>query len=152
MPNHKISIPSIYWRPVSKAPFSSYLKLFPVRNLIIKETSQEKPVLKPFLGKLSRQMFHFFQIYSHSKILFWKYANSYQNYSLRITINFCFCKQFLSQWLNDHFYNVMNINYDVITFNSKYLCLRRPGVATFFHIIKIVTLFFKTIFIDSKKV
>ena len=46
----------------------------------------------------------------------------------------------------------MDIDYDVITFFSKYLFLRRPGVAIFADITKIVTFFIKTIFIDSRKV
>ena len=36
-------------------------------------------------------------------------------------------------------------NYDVINFISKYLYLRRPRAATFANIIKIVTMFIKTI-------
>ena len=46
----------------------------------------------------------------------------------------------------------MDIDYDVITIFSKYLFLRRPGVAIFADITKIVTFFIKTIFIDSRKV
>ena len=46
----------------------------------------------------------------------------------------------------------MDINYDVITFISKYLFLRRLGVASFTDIIKIVTFFVETIFKDSIKV
>ena len=42
-------------------------------------------------------------------------------------------------------------NYDVITFFQNILILRRPGVAIFADIIKIVTTFIKTIFKDSKK-
>ena len=45
----------------------------------------------------------------------------------------------------------MDRNYEVITFISKYPFLRRPGVAIFGGIIKIVTMFIKTIFEDSKK-
>ena len=44
----------------------------------------------------------------------------------------------------------MGRNYDVITFISKYLFLRRPRVAIFADIIKIVTMFVKTIHKDSK--
>ena len=44
----------------------------------------------------------------------------------------------------------MGRNYDVITFISKYLFLRRPRVAIFADIIKIVTMFVKTIRKDSK--
>ena len=44
----------------------------------------------------------------------------------------------------------MDRNYDVITFFSKNL--RRPGVAIFGGIIKIVTMFIKTILKDSMKV
>ena len=43
----------------------------------------------------------------------------------------------------------MDINCDVITYVSKNLNLRRPGVAIFAEIIKIVTMFIKTIFKDS---
>ena len=46
----------------------------------------------------------------------------------------------------------MDRNYDVITFISKYLFLRRPGVAIFAKIIKIVTVFIKTIIKDPRKV
>ena len=41
----------------------------------------------------------------------------------------------------------MDRNYGVVT-----LILRRPRVANFAHIIKIVTIFFRTFFKDSKKV
>ena len=41
-------------------------------------------------------------------------------------------------------------NYDVITFQNT-LILRRPSVAIFAYIIKIATMFIKTIFKDSKK-
>ena len=44
----------------------------------------------------------------------------------------------------------MGRNYDVITFIPKYLFLRRPRVAIFADIIKIVTMFVKTIRKDSK--
>ena len=44
----------------------------------------------------------------------------------------------------------MGRNYDVITFISKYLFLRMPRVAIFADIIKIVTMFVKTIRKDSK--
>ena len=43
-------------------------------------------------------------------------------------------------------------NYDVITFFQNILILRRPGVAIFADIIKIVTTFIKTITKDSRKV
>ena len=43
-------------------------------------------------------------------------------------------------------------NYDVITFFQNILILRRPGVAIFADIIKIVTMFIKTITKDSRKV
>ena len=46
----------------------------------------------------------------------------------------------------------MDSNYDVITFISKYRILRRPGVAIFVDIIKIITMFIKKIFKDSRKV
>ena len=46
----------------------------------------------------------------------------------------------------------MDRNYDLITFFSKYPLLRRPGVAIFVEIIKIVTMFIKTIIQDSRKV
>ena len=45
----------------------------------------------------------------------------------------------------------MDRNYDVITFFSKYPFLRRPGVAIFADIIKIVTIFIKKIIQDYKK-
>ena len=44
----------------------------------------------------------------------------------------------------------MGRNYDVVTFTSKYLFLRRPRVAIFVDIIKIVAMFVKTIRKDSK--
>ena len=46
----------------------------------------------------------------------------------------------------------MDRNYDVITFVSKTFILRRPRVADFADIIKITTMFIKTIFENSKKV
>ena len=46
----------------------------------------------------------------------------------------------------------MNRIYDVTTFISKNFILRRPGVAAFADIIKIVTMFIKTIFKNSRKV
>ena len=46
----------------------------------------------------------------------------------------------------------MDINHDVITFISKYLYLRRPGVAIFADVSKIIATFIKTIFKDSRKV
>ena len=45
----------------------------------------------------------------------------------------------------------MDRNYGVIIFILKYLILRRPRVAIFAEIIKIVTIFIKVIFKDSKK-
>ena len=45
----------------------------------------------------------------------------------------------------------MDRNYDVLTFISKYLFLRRPRVANSADIIKIATMFIKTTFKDSKK-
>ena len=45
----------------------------------------------------------------------------------------------------------MDRNYDVITYISKNLFLRRSGVAIFADIIKIVTMFIKKIFKDSRK-
>ena len=46
----------------------------------------------------------------------------------------------------------MHRTYDVITFISKTLILRRPRVAIFADIIKIVSVFIKTIIQDSRKV
>ena len=46
----------------------------------------------------------------------------------------------------------MDRNYDVITFFQNTLTLRRLGVAIFADIIKIVTMFIKTIIQDSRKV
>ena len=46
----------------------------------------------------------------------------------------------------------MDINYDVITFISKYLYFKKAWVAIFADIIKILTFFVKTIFKDSRKV
>ena len=46
----------------------------------------------------------------------------------------------------------MGKNYDVITFISKYLILRKPGVVIFAYIIRIVTMFIKTTTKDSRKV
>ena len=46
----------------------------------------------------------------------------------------------------------MDRNYDVVTIISKNLMLRRPGVVIFAGIIKIVTMFNKTITKDSRKV
>ena len=46
----------------------------------------------------------------------------------------------------------MGRSYDVITFTSIYFILRRPGVDNFADIIKIVTIFVKKIFKDSRKV
>ena len=52
----------------------------------------------------------------------------------------------------DFFGDVMDRIYDVTTFISKKFILRRPGVAIFAGIIKIVTMFIKTIFKNSRKV
>ena len=46
----------------------------------------------------------------------------------------------------------MDRNYNVITYISKYFILRRPRVATFANIIKVVTMFIKAIFRYPKKV
>ena len=47
----------------------------------------------------------------------------------------------------------MDRNYDVITFFvKKIFILRRPGVAIFADIVKIMTMFIKNIFKDSRKV
>ena len=46
----------------------------------------------------------------------------------------------------------MNRNYDVITFFQKPFILRRPGVAIFAGIIKLVSMFIKTILKNSGKV
>ena len=46
----------------------------------------------------------------------------------------------------------MDRNYDVVTIISKNLMLRRPGVVIFADIIKIITMFIKTITKDSRKV
>ena len=46
----------------------------------------------------------------------------------------------------------MDRNYDVITFFQKTFLLRKPGVAIFADIIKIVTMFLKTIFKISGEV
>ena len=46
----------------------------------------------------------------------------------------------------------MDRNYDVITFFQNTFILRRPRVAIFADIIKIATMFIKTIFKNSKKV
>ena len=45
--------------------------------------------------------------------------------------------------------NAMDKNYDVITFSIKYHCFKKPGVAIFAGIIKIITMFTKPIFKDS---
>ena len=45
----------------------------------------------------------------------------------------------------------MNINYDAITFISKYLYCKKALSSRFADIIQIVTIFIKTIFKDSKK-
>ena len=46
----------------------------------------------------------------------------------------------------------MNRSYDIITFISKYFILRQSGVAIFVDIMKIVTMFIKSPFEDSRKV
>ena len=46
----------------------------------------------------------------------------------------------------------MDRNYDFITIISKYPFLRRPGIVIFADIIKIVTMFIKTVTKDSGKV
>ena len=46
----------------------------------------------------------------------------------------------------------MGKNYDVITFFQNIFVLRRPGLAIFADIIKIVTMFIKTTLKDSIKV
>ena len=46
----------------------------------------------------------------------------------------------------------MGRNYDVITFFSKYLCLKKAWVPIFAEITKIVTIFIKTTLKDSRKV
>ena len=48
--------------------------------------------------------------------------------------------------------DVIDRGYDVITFISKYHYLRRPGVASFAEIIKIIARFIKIIFKDSREV
>ena len=44
----------------------------------------------------------------------------------------------------------MDRNYDVITFFQQIFILKRPGVAVFADVIKIVTMFTKTILKDSR--
>ena len=52
----------------------------------------------------------------------------------------------------DNFFDdVMDINYNVITFISKYLYFK-PRAAIFADIIKIITIFIRTVFKDSKEV
>ena len=46
----------------------------------------------------------------------------------------------------------MDINYDVKTFTSKYHCFKKTWVAFFADTIKIVNMFIKTIFKDSRNV
>ena len=46
----------------------------------------------------------------------------------------------------------MDRNYEVINFFKNIFILRRPEVAIFVDIIKTVTMFIKTIFIESRKV
>ena len=46
----------------------------------------------------------------------------------------------------------MDRNYDVITFFTKKLYFKKAGVTIFADIIKIVTMFIKTILKDSRKV
>ena len=50
------------------------------------------------------------------------------------------------------FGDVMDRNYDAIAFISKYCCFKKVWVAIFADIIKIITMFIKKIFKDSKKV
>ena len=45
----------------------------------------------------------------------------------------------------------MNRNYDVITFISKYFYFKKDWVANFAEIIKVLIMFIKTIFSDSRK-
>ena len=47
--------------------------------------------------------------------------------------------------------DVIYINYDVINFVSNTVVLRRPGVAIFAHIIKIINRFIEQIYKDSRK-
>ena len=49
------------------------------------------------------------------------------------------------------FSDVVDRNYNVLTYISKYFILRRPGVTAFANIIKVVTTFSKTIFRYPKK-
>ena len=44
----------------------------------------------------------------------------------------------------------MDRNYDVITFFQQIFILKRPGVAVFADVIKMVTMFIKTILKDSR--
>ena len=46
----------------------------------------------------------------------------------------------------------MDINYDVITFLSKYLYFKKAWGSHFADITKVETFFIKTIFVDSRKV
>ena len=46
----------------------------------------------------------------------------------------------------------MDKNYGVINFLQNTLTLRKPGVAIFADIINIVTIFIKTIILDSRKI
>ena len=83
--------------------------------------------------------------------VFWGYDN-FSDRSARVT----------KFWSHDHIYNkicvtwwifvdeVIDINYDVIVFISKYL--RRPKVVIFADISKIVTMFIKELFKDSKNI
>ena len=48
--------------------------------------------------------------------------------------------------------DVIDKIYDVITFNLKYICFKKAGVAIFADIIKILTMFIITIYKDSRKV
>ena len=45
----------------------------------------------------------------------------------------------------------MDRNYDIITFISKYVYFKKAGVAIFADIVKIVTIFIKTIIRYSRK-
>ena len=46
----------------------------------------------------------------------------------------------------------MDRNHDFITFISKYRCFKKAWVAIFADIIKIITMFIKKVFKDSKRV
>ena len=46
----------------------------------------------------------------------------------------------------------MDKHYDAITLFSRYFILKRPRIAMLADIVKVVTMFIKTVFEDSKKV